>query len=408
MIYRMMLFAVSIGAIASVWANTPTSEDSKEGRDLLNLESGAVMLSHSSQWDKKWAALLMLDDTAERGWSAGKNADFPHEMVIELANPSELKQFAVDNSGALENDNPGISAREFELWASGESPDQGYELILDAQAEQGERAVFSLTEKTPARWLRLVIRSNWGHPDYTELMELEAYGNALEQPRNRPPLTGVYDTNYDLLLFEQDGRQVHGCYDHDGGKLTGTTDGRTVQFEWRENQGKEIGTAIMVLADSGDLVNGLWYQHGEYQGIWEGSRAAQGIRPDCTLSKTDSLSKSLNENDRAILYGLNFEVDSAQLRAESEATLQEALQTLKNNPEMNLIVEGHTDGRGEAAYNEDLSRRRAISVVDWLIKRGIEAARLEPRGLGESEPMASNDTAQGRALNRRVELKRKL
>lgn len=407
MIYRTIFLVAYLGAVTSVWANPQAGRETSESHDLLNLERGAVMLSYSSQWSEEWAALLILDDTAKRGWSAAEDAEFPHEMVVELANPSELAKFAIDNSGALEKDNPGISARAFELWASTQGPDKGYDLILDAQAQQGERAVFPLKEKPRARWLKLVIKSNWGHPDYTELMELEAYGRILESPQDRPPLTGVYDTNYDLLLFEQNGRQVHGCYDHDDGQLAGTTDGRTVQFEWRENEGKEIGTAIMVLAESGDLINGLWYQHSEYQGLWTGSRAAQDVRPDCTLPPTDNLAKSLNDSGRAILYGLNFEVDSAQLRADSEVTLREALEMLKNDPQLNLVIEGHTDDRGEPTYNKGLSQRRAESVVNWLIDRGIDASRLAPRGLGESEPMASNDSAQGRALNRRVELKRK-
>jgi outer membrane protein OmpA-like peptidoglycan-associated protein len=69
-----------------------------------------------------------------------------------------------------------------------------------------------------------------------------------------------------------------------------------------------------------------------------------------------------------------------------------------------VVIEGHTDATASDAYNLDLSTRRARSVVAWLVKGGIPAARLEARGYGRSRPLADNATAQGRALNRRVEV----
>lgn len=401
--------AGAMGALmvaASGWA-APPSETPTSQQDLLNLDAGAVVVSYSSQWDEEWAALLLLDDTPEKGWSAGKGTELPHEIVVELAERSRLTSLAFDNSGALEADYPGLSARGVEIWASTESPDSGFEKLVEAEAKQGERSVVTLPEPTEAVWLKFVITSNWGHPEYTELMELEAYGEPLGAPDQTSELAGVYDTNYELMRFAQDDQQVRGCYDFRGGTLTGSTNGRVVQFEWREKEGALVGTAVMVLSHSGEQLNGLWYQDGRYQGLWFGSPAKPGQEPACALPAGDGLEQSLAESGRAIVYGIRFDVDSARLLPRSTATLREALGALRNQPDLALIVEGHTDAAGDAAYNRDLSQRRADAVVNWLVEHGVERKRLEARGAGEARPVASNDTAQGRALNRRVELERR-
>jgi OOP family OmpA-OmpF porin len=71
---------------------------------------------------------------------------------------------------------------------------------------------------------------------------------------------------------------------------------------------------------------------------------------------------------------------------------------------LKLLVEGHTDSTNTDAYNQDLSERRARAVVDWLVAKGVQTRKLKSKGFGRMKPVASNDTAQGRALNRRVEL----
>ena len=401
------LALVTVAALGTPFVGAAQTESPTPGvTDVLDLSAGAVVLSWSSQWDEEWAALLLLDDTTERGWSAGEGTTFPHEIVVELAQTTELDSVVFDNGGALEAEYPGISARGVELLASTVGADGPFEPVAEIELEQGARSTFAPAEPVTARWLQLRILSNWGHPEYTELMELEGYGTAGDGGGAGPELEGVYDTNYGLIRFDQTGTRVRGCYDFDGGTLTGSTDGRVVRFEWREDGGEQVGTAVMVLSHSGAHLNGVWYQDGEYQGLWIGSPAEAGVEPDCALPEGGGLERSLDESGRAILYGIRFDVGSAELRPESEATLEEALVTLQERPDLRLAVEGHTDAVGGEAANQALSERRARAVVAWLVEHGIAASRLEARGMGEAEPVASNATAQGRALNRRVELAR--
>jgi OOP family OmpA-OmpF porin len=105
-----------------------------------------------------------------------------------------------------------------------------------------------------------------------------------------------------------------------------------------------------------------------------------------------------------ILEGVNFAFDSAAILPESEAILDKAVEALKNASTIHVRVEGHTDSIGSERYNLKLSQRRAEAVVNYLVGQGIEASRLEPVGYGESEPVASNATKEGRYRNRRVEL----
>ncbi len=104
------------------------------------------------------------------------------------------------------------------------------------------------------------------------------------------------------------------------------------------------------------------------------------------------------------LEGVHFEFDKATLTPEAKAILDKAAGLLKTHERVVVEVAGHTDSVGSEEYNQKLSERRAMSVKDYLESQGITATRLTARGYGEAQPVASNDTDAGRALNRRVEL----
>ena len=104
------------------------------------------------------------------------------------------------------------------------------------------------------------------------------------------------------------------------------------------------------------------------------------------------------------LDGTNFDFDKATLRPAAIGKLDHAVRIMNDNPKIRVSVEGHTDSVGSDAYNEELSERRARAVFDYLVGQGIDASRLIPAGYGESRPAASNESAEGRAQNRRVDL----
>jgi len=101
-----------------------------------------------------------------------------------------------------------------------------------------------------------------------------------------------------------------------------------------------------------------------------------------------------------------YDSNSSYIRTEAYPLLDEVASILEKNPEMEVEVQGHTDNTGSAKYNQWLSEKRAQKVKDYLVSKGIDSSRLEAKGYGLTQPVASNATEEGRAQNRRVELKR--
>jgi adhesin transport system outer membrane protein len=109
--------------------------------------------------------------------------------------------------------------------------------------------------------------------------------------------------------------------------------------------------------------------------------------------------------DITVLKGVYFDNDKSDLRPDALPRLDEAVETLKRYPEIKVEVAGHTDWTNTDAYNQALSERRAKSVMDYFVSKGVDAKRLTAKGYGESSPIADNESEEGRAKNRRVELR---
>lgn len=119
------------------------------------------------------------------------------------------------------------------------------------------------------------------------------------------------------------------------------------------------------------------------------------------------LYEAIAAQGRVAVHAILFDTDAATIRPESADTLAGIAQMLKEHPDLRLMIEGHTDSTGDFDHNMDLSRRRAESVMQWLVERdGVDRGRLRTNGLGPTYPSDSNDTEAGRQQNRRVELVR--
>ncbi|HEX7628344.1 MAG TPA: OmpA family protein, partial [Candidatus Methanoperedens sp.] len=105
------------------------------------------------------------------------------------------------------------------------------------------------------------------------------------------------------------------------------------------------------------------------------------------------------------LRNIFYETDQFQLKSISFAELDKLVSFLTNNPALRIEIEGHTDNQGTDAYNLELSMKRAQAVYSYLLDHGISASRLTYKGYGESKPVSPNDTEEGRALNRRTEIR---
>jgi OOP family OmpA-OmpF porin len=106
-----------------------------------------------------------------------------------------------------------------------------------------------------------------------------------------------------------------------------------------------------------------------------------------------------------ILDNVLFDFDKTAVKPDGAKILDRLIVFLKENSDKRVDLEGHTDSVGTDQYNQNLSERRAASVKDYLTTRGVAASRITTKGFGESKPIADNKTADGRAKNRRVEIK---
>lgn len=126
-------------------------------------------------------------------------------------------------------------------------------------------------------------------------------------------------------------------------------------------------------------------------------------KPQTTIHKNITL-KPIQLNASITLKNILFNTNSYELQPISLIELNTVLQLLRDNPSLRLRINGHTDNKGTQAINQPLSANRAKSVVDFLVKNGIAKDRLEWKGFGDNQPVASNETEDGRALNRRTEI----
>ena len=147
-----------------------------------------------------------------------------------------------------------------------------------------------------------------------------------------------------------------------------------------------------------------YQEAGSYQ-VWivEEAEMEQDI-----VVNADAMLSDINAKGRVALYGIYFDFNKSEVKPESEPTLKEIAKLLINNPKLNLFVVGHTDNVGKYDYNMKLSKSRAEAVVKTLVsKHGVNSGRLTAAGVGPLAPVTSNDTEEGKARNRRVELIKK-
>ena len=176
-------------------------------------------------------------------------------------------------------------------------------------------------------------------------------------------------------------------------KVGGTVvygDGRLRSVMRVTKDGKEIWVELLA------LINGFRYD----LVIVEQEAMVQEIVANAEAWKGDLASAG-----HVAIYGINFDTDKAVVKPESEPVLAEMAKLLKDNPSLNVFIVGHTDSTGSYEHNLKLSQERAAAVVSALVSaHGIAAARMTAVGVGPVAPVATNDTEDGRAKNRRVEL----
>jgi outer membrane protein OmpA-like peptidoglycan-associated protein len=137
-------------------------------------------------------------------------------------------------------------------------------------------------------------------------------------------------------------------------------------------------------------------------------QAYVGFRNIRLAESTPDFGQVITSSGRFVTHGILFDTDSDRIKPESAAVIQSIARGLEANPDLKVEIDGHTDSTGNPQHNMDLSKRRAEAVKNILVSQfSIDAGRLTTGGFGATKPIDTNDTAAGKAQNRRVELVRK-
>lgn len=195
---------------------------------------------------------------------------------------------------------------------------------------------------------------------------------------------GKWDSSHSILEFRENYKQA------------ALENGGTILYE---NQG------YLTFTLPGDNGSDTWCEVLIWNKSMQDLRIIEqaGFKKSLTFGPAE-MKATLDKQGRLQLYGILFDVDKATLQSESTKQLQHVVTLLKENPELKLEIQGHTDDQGADDYNLKLSQRRADTVVNYLGLFGIGSKRLTPKGFGESKPVMPNTTEEERAKNRRVEL----
>jgi outer membrane protein OmpA-like peptidoglycan-associated protein len=172
--------------------------------------------------------------------------------------------------------------------------------------------------------------------------------------------------------------------------------------------GAAAGAAIGAVADGGE---GAW--KGAAVGAVVGGLAGgvignymdkQAKEMEAILAEQDRIQREQDRLQVAMASDVLFESGKAHLQPGARDKLGQFAGVLQRYPRTNIEIVGHTDSRGSEEYNYELSRKRALAVADELVRSGVSDARIKVRGEGEARPVATNETPEGRAMNRRVEI----
>jgi OOP family OmpA-OmpF porin len=279
-----------------------------------------------------------------------------------------------------------------------------------------ERGVFEVVRLGSEYWImctdkgsvRPKIQDAPLPPKYT--VEMETYSNGVDK-------SGHY---YDIFWLDSEGNEIGQFYLRNGdGTFLAILGQEKASKQLPEKLGKGIHVmrimattqSIKCYVDNERVANVPQVENFHPVGFkittdpWQEENNPLLFRGFRFAEGGKTLREQLDETGKIITHGILFDVNSAKIKAESYKTLQEIGKLLQDDPQLRLSIEGHTDSDGTDEHNLTLSQDRANSVRDYLVSTfKVDTGRLEAKGWGESKPIDTNDTAEGKANNRRVEL----
>lgn len=397
---------VAFALFVPVLAANGQPADERPRTDFLTFAEGAVPLSISGPGaelgpDAEHQIAWIDGDPTPRAFLSTADMDVVTEFTYELPAPTTFDRLAVPD--VLEVPSPNTTfTRHVEVLGSAIGPTEGFVTLASAtlvtHARRGEVTELSMVASPAVRWI--TIRLQGGIEILGEQMGFEfseLIGNGTQEPRPRADhFSGAWNSRLVKMELVQDGPLVSGCYDREG-LLDGTVHGNLLKARGVDQGGAQTVSLFLLSVLADGTLTGVRSTNGGPFRLYSGPSVPDVPRLDCRQPPPPLGCGS-------VIHGLSFDFDSAVLRPESEEVLAKLHQGLDDDLSSAVLIKGHTSSEGADDYNQALSERRAQAVVDDLVSRGLATSRLSAVGIGEAEPIASNDAEAGRSLNRRVEV----
>lgn len=398
--------ARTFSLLLSCWAAGGAALASGERPNLMAIAHGSVPLRVEADAAARVGieqALRAIDGAAAVYSLTSKVASSARvALIYALPAATAFDRFAVPN--VIETPSPRQTfVRDVKVLGSSRSADDGFVLLasgtLQAQRSRGQAAELTVHRRDEVRWIRLELSGALDPAQsdgFLEFSEIVGEGRQAEVPVDTG-FGGGWTGRGLALSLRQDGAVVDGCYDRSG-RLQGTVSGAVLRASGSTADSGVRSAFIAVREGAGPATrlhvlrstNGAPFHL--FSGAAAPSPAACAVPPAATLGCG------------SVVHGIQFDFDSAVLREDSAPVLDALRKGLAADASRRIVIEGHTSGEGGTAYNQRLSEQRAAAVVEALVRLGLARSRLSASGLGETRPIAPNDSESGRVLNRRVEI----
>lgn len=357
-----------------------------------------------------------LFDETKKLWCSRSNMQFPHVFEIELVEKFEIRALEFDNS--CEVNYPGISSKDVKVEFATSILNPSFKQVGFFNLKEYTVNKFDIAP-TDARIIRITILSNHGNSEFTELTDFKAFGVPKLKNINTIDVNGVWQSNWGNVTFNQTQSLFDGHYVFNDGIIRyGGMSRNQISFTWVENVIRRQGQTIMFLNEEGNRLIGVWCHDNDWNefGFWILNRdkttpfvpyAPSTTKMEYSVNKSvvKEMGTELQKNKKLTLYGINFNSNSSKILEESIPIIVQIASVLKDDTNMKIRIEGHTDDVGTDEYNKSLSQKRAEAVKAVLTDSyGISPNKIIVVGKGEDMPVADNITEIGKSANRRVEI----
>jgi outer membrane protein OmpA-like peptidoglycan-associated protein len=393
-------------AASSPPPSSAADASAKSGEEPLNLFSAPVgaFIEPLPEGDT-FGAWALLDGDPKTNWTTQGS----QQIVIALPQRATIRELAymggsVSLKAEVSDDAKSYRpAGEFALAEPGKNTSGG-----DAQMQSHRFA-----QPVTGRFVRMTLQSS---ADYTNNNELQARGEWSGGPPQAPDISGTYRTaGFGDLQVRRNGIAVDACIGTSE-VFSGNVEGAIARGWWKrleDGSATEViteGPAMLSLSPDGEGIAFFFWNKGSDTMFSQGRRRTSSEFGACPQwaeqkgSPEEALAQELQSSGRLRVYGIQFDSDSAQIKPESKPVLDQLVRMLAAQPDWNVTIEGHTDSTSTPEHNQKLSEQRAEAVRSYFGAAGIPTPRMQASGAGSGSPVAPNDTALGRAQNRRVEI----